>query len=152
MMEGKHLLLPFEKVYKEAVSSQITNQSVADDTLQVLVYTTNNVESLSEFTLVKATGIWTCNKTGLYTITSSVTWAANATGYREILITVTRSSPGVTLNWAQDAPAITGDAMSQFITATSPMTSGDTVKISGYQNSTGALNCAQIVTHICKIN
>lgn len=114
---------------------QSSAQSIPTGAFTALNWT-NRTETTATGMTLGNSGI-TCVVPGLYTVSVAVTFTANATGQRHLIIT--HNGTNEVQGYSTDAP--TGsDVCRMSITTTLPLAIGDTVNANAFQSSGGALN------------
>jgi len=128
---------------------RVTMASIANITFQDIIYssliaTYTNKSSPSINSVNVGTGITTINQAGSYTASVTAIWAANATGYREVLVYKTQASNGQTFIMARNANTVVSGAGNTTVSAsqTFQCAVGDTIFFRGWQNSGGPLSAS----------
>lgn len=120
----------------EAHYRHASDQSINNTTATVAKFDTT-IASVSDLSYNASTGIFTVNTAGVYTVTATISFAANATGFRDIWFQV----GGDSQHWGGVIVGTGGGNLTTLTTTVSrKFAVNDTFNIGVYQNSGGALN------------
>lgn len=115
-----------------------TNQSLTDATGATITFPVASTGTAQgNDWLTEASGVVTIKRAGVYRLTGTVEFAANATGYRQVGVLVNGATYGIGTTLLA-APATRATRVPA--TADVSLAAGDTVGLTATQNSGGALN------------
>lgn len=111
-------------------------QSIATATVTALAFDSERFDNDSIHDVTTNNSRLTCKTAGKYLISGSVTFASNATGFREVYI---RINGGVSIALV-NSPAISGASTRLHVSTLYALSVGDYVELLVYQDSGGALD------------
>ena len=113
------------------------NQSVADATGQQLVFDSEDFDNKSMHSTVSNTGLITIPSNGLYLVTATTQWAANAVGLRETVIV---NSVAGTVAAVDQVTVGAGSSTEQSVSTVWKALAGENFSVYVFQDSGAALN------------
>lgn len=115
--------------------SRAAVQSIPNATLTEVAWTSESFDNAGLHSLVTNTGRVTTTVAGKYLLMVTVNFAANATGFRDLVLNVS-GSQALSMETAPSASAATGMQLNGLVS----VTAGQYFTVSVYQNSGGALD------------
>ena len=120
------------------------DQSIADSTVQDVLWSAEDHDNAAMHSTASNTDRITIPSDGIYCAGMHLGWAADATGKRQVGITL--NDPAVPANSAwlvlenPDAASYNGNAPFFGVSVTRELSAGDVLRVAAYQDSGGALN------------
>lgn len=122
-----------------AILKRNANQSIADSTVTAVQWNAEDADSDNGHSTSVSNSRYTAPRTGLYLVTCSIPWVANASGLRELNFQVNGTTSYAGHRFVAGAAVGVVSSSSHMIS----MTSGDYVEATVWQNTGGSLNIDQ---------
>jgi len=127
--------------YVVATSASQTLTTATDTVLTV-----SDVDNRSFGTITNSSGVFTCSKAGIYSVSFAITYATNVVGERVNTITIGSRPSQARYNASASAFQV------YTMHAVKPLTAGQTITVKGYQSSGGNLAATNIEVVIAMVS